>query len=51
MKLIKAYKKFEGWFDYKFGWFFTNGNKMEFRERELHKKFKLNTKNNVSRNN
>lgn len=26
-KIIKCYKDFEQWFDERFGWFFTNGNK------------------------
>lgn len=37
---ISYFKKFEEWFDLKFGWFFTNGNKMEAREKRLREKLK-----------
>ncbi len=29
MKLIKLIKKFNNWFNIKFGWFFTNGMKAQ----------------------
>lgn len=28
-------KKFEAWFNQKFGWFFTNGNKAKRYEKEI----------------
>lgn len=30
-KILKRYKRFEVWFDKKFGWFFTNGMKHNYR--------------------
>lgn len=38
-KMLEKYKKFEEWFDYYFGWFFTNGNKIERRDKILREKF------------
>jgi len=31
--MIKVFKSFEKWFNGKFGWFFTNGNKQQQRIR------------------
>ena len=38
MKVIHIWRKFEDWFDLKFGWFFTNGYKAEEREKMLREK-------------
>ena len=33
----KWFKNFSDWFDIKFGWFFTNGNKMDARNVRIKK--------------
>ena len=40
---METWRKFEEWFDLKFGWFFTNGYKAEEREKMLHEKFNTRT--------
>lgn len=39
MKIIKKFIDFQDWFDLKFGWFFTNGMKVEAREKRLREKY------------
>jgi hypothetical protein len=38
MKLSKKWKQFEDWFDLRYGYWFTNGNKVEAREKRLNEK-------------
>lgn len=33
--IINTLKKFEAWFNQKFGWFFTNGNKENIYEKKI----------------
>jgi hypothetical protein len=40
-KLKTKYRKFEDWFDIRFGWFFTNGNKVDKRNERLREKFNI----------
>ena len=44
MKILEKWRQFEDWFDLKFGWFFTNGHKTEFREKRLREKLNSRTK-------
>jgi hypothetical protein len=39
MWIIKKLKEFDDWFDLNLGWFFTNGGKMEEREKRLREKY------------
>ena len=41
--LSKKWKQLEDWFDLHCGWFLTNGNKTEAREKRLREKLNIRT--------
>tara|TARA_R110000803_G_scaffold43094_4_gene92252 strand:+ start:419 stop:646 length:228 start_codon:yes stop_codon:yes gene_type:complete len=45
MGLNKKWKQFEDWFDLHCGYYLTNGNKVEAREKRLREKFNIQTNN------
>ena len=43
----KKWKQFEDWFDLHCGYYLTNGNKVEAREKRLREKFNIQTKKQI----